>query len=91
MVRQGQQGLRHRTRVAFTIGSALGYVDVSGHDNLTGVALEPLSVGIEADPVCHLRFGLLAAYAATFVRDPQGVFRSAITVGYVMGACPRPR
>ncbi len=72
--------------VAFTLGTGLGYVEVPGH-TMSGVAFEP-SVGIEIDPVCHLRIGLLGAWAQIFnAYASDGVLRGALTVGYVMGRC----
>ncbi len=72
--------------VAFTLGTGLGYVEVPGH-YVSGVAFEP-SVGLEIDPVCHLRIGLLGGLAQVFAEyAPQGILRGALTVGYVMGRC----
>ncbi len=75
--------------VAFSLGPALGYVEVPGH-YVSGVWFEPLSLGVEIDPVCHLRIGLLGAYAQVFGYAPEGALRGALTVGYVMGQCDKP-
>jgi hypothetical protein len=75
--------------VAFTLGQGLGYVEVPGH-YVSGVVFEPLEVGFEVDPVCHLRIGVLGAWAPAFSTDFEGVARVAFTVGYVMGACSKP-
>ena len=77
--------------VALSFGPAAGYVDVPGH-TIRGFAFE-LSGGIEIDPICHLRIGLLGGWAWVFgdvygdVGVYEGVFRGALTVGYVMGRC----
>jgi hypothetical protein len=75
--------------VAFTLGPGLGYVAVPGHI-VSGTVFEPVSVGIEIDPVCHLRIGLLGAYGLVFGDAPEGMLRGALTVGYVMGRCRTP-
>jgi hypothetical protein len=67
--------------VAFSLGSELGYFTVPGH-SIAGVMLEPVSAGVEIDPVCHLRIGLLGAFGFGY----GYIFRGALTVGYVMGA-----
>ena len=72
--------------VAFSVGPALGYLEVPGH-YVSGFAFEPLAVGVEIDPVCHLRLGLLGTWTQIFGDSPEGGFRGAITVGYVMGHC----
>jgi len=56
---------------------------------VSGVVFEPLEVGLEIDPVCHLRIGLLGAWAPAFSTDFEFVARGALTVGYVMGACSK--
>lgn len=81
----GRVALRVPARyVAFSLGSELGDVAVvSGHPVFTNVAVvEPLSIGLEIDPVCHLRIGLLGVFG-------DEVVRGALTVGYVMGPCSK--
>jgi hypothetical protein len=78
--------------VAFTLGGELGYVAVlSGQPDVftRGLVFEPLSVGVEIDPVCHLRIGVLGAFGAGYSNWDVGIFRGALTVGYVMGACSK--
>ena len=76
--------------VAFTIGSELGYLKVPGH-YIEGLVLEPVSLGVEIDPVCHLRIGVLGAFGWAFAGVGSDVFRSTLTVGYAMGPCPQSR
>lgn len=78
--------------VSFSLGSELGYVDVvSGEPVLFthGLVLEPVSLGIEIDPVCHLRIGLLGAFGIGYSNSDIGILRGALTVAYVMGACSK--
>ncbi len=75
--------------VAFTLGPGLGYVEVPGH-YASGVVFEPLEVGLEINPVCHLRIGLLGAFAPAFNVGFEGILRGALTVGYAMGSCSKP-
>ena len=75
--------------VAFTLGAGLGYVEVPGHI-VSGTWFEPVSIGVEVDPVCHLRLGVLGAYAQIYGDAPEGAMRGALTVGYVMGKCADP-
>ena len=77
--------------LAFTLGPSLGYLEVPGH-YVSGVVFEPLSVGLEIDPVCHLRIVLSGALAQVFSDTiaPEGMLRGALTVGYVMGRCLAP-
>jgi hypothetical protein len=73
------------------LGTELGYVAiVTGEPVLftRGLVVEPLSVGVEIDPVCHLRVGLLGAFGIGYT--DVYIFRGALTVGYVMGACSKP-
>jgi hypothetical protein len=72
--------------VAFTFGASLGYVDVPGH-LVTGVAVEPISLGFEFDPICHLRIGVLGAYGQVVGEAPQTTLRGALTIGYATGRC----
>ena len=75
------------TYVAFTLGSSLGYVEVPGH-TVSGFTVEPVVLGVEMDPVCHLRIGLEGAWAQIFSEyAPEGALRGALTIGYVMGRC----
>ena len=81
------------SHVAFSLGTELGYVDVvSGSPDLftRGLMFEPVSVGVEIDPVCHLRIGLLGTLGLTFNAFNAALLRGALTVGYVMGACSKP-
>jgi hypothetical protein len=74
--------------VAFTLGPSLGYVEVPGH-LVSGFVFEPVTIGVEIDPICHLRIGAQGAWAQVFGDAPQGALRGALTIGYVMGHCAR--
>jgi hypothetical protein len=75
--------------VAFSLGSEMGYLTVPGHV-INGLVLEPVSLGVEIDPVCHLRIGVLGALGYAFAGVGNDVLRGALTVGYVTGACSKP-
>jgi len=72
--------------VAFTLGPSFGYVEVPGH-LVSGFVFEPVTLGADIDPVCHLRIGIEGAWAQVFGEAPQGALRGALTIGYVMGRC----
>lgn len=78
--------------LGFSLGADLGYVAVtSGNPAIftRGLVFEPLSFGVDVDPVCHLRIGVVGALGTGYSVLAVGIFRGAITVGYVMGACSK--
>jgi hypothetical protein len=86
----GRVAARIPTRyVAVTFGSEIGYLDVP-HHYIEGLLVEPFSIGLELEPVCHFRMGLLGAVGfGTFDAWDNSVLRVALTVGYVTGACSK--
>lgn len=85
----GRASLRLPLRfVALSLGVEWGYVDVSEH-TYSGWVFEP-TTGVELDPVCHLRLGVLGAVGQTTgALEDRVIVRGALTVGYVMGRCSR--
>jgi hypothetical protein len=76
------------TYVAFTLGPSIGYVEVPGHPDVSGFAFEPVVLGVEIDPICHLRIGVLGAFGQVYSDGTyEGALRGALTIGYVMGRC----
>ena len=86
----GRLAARIPTRfVAVTLGIELGYLDVP-HHYIEGLIVEPFSIGLELEPVCHFRVGLLGAIGfGTFSAWDDSVLRAALTIGYVTGTCSK--